>query len=75
MRIYEERETIRDINRFKLANQLVNERLGTDIDDSNRKTEIHETMNNVDNYSDYNEIRTNHTSTPETTWTSEGTLN
>ena len=28
---------------------------------------MHETMNNVDNYSDYNEIITNYTPTPETT--------
>ena len=51
-RIDDERAMIRDISQFKLANQLVNERLGTNIDDIPEKTEIHETMNNVDNYSD-----------------------
>ena len=34
---------------------------------------MHETMNNIDNYSDCNEIYANHTSTPETTTTSEDT--
>ena len=42
----------------------MNERLGTDIDDSTEKTEMHKTTNNVNNYSDY-EIYTNHAATPE----------
>ena len=50
----------------------MNERLGTDIDDSTEKTEMHETMNNVGNYRDYNKIYTNHTPTSELT-TSEDT--
>ena len=31
--IYDEKEIIRSISQFKLTNQLVNERLRTDIDD------------------------------------------
>ena len=50
--IYDEREIIRDISLFKFTNQLVNERLGTDIDDSSKKTEIHVTMSNIDNYTE-----------------------
>ena len=38
----------------------MNERLGIGIEDNFEKTEMHETMNNVDN-SDYNNIHTNHT--------------
>ena len=51
----------------------MNERLGTDIDDRTEKTEIHETMNNVDNYSDYNEICTKQTPTLETSTTNKDT--
>ena len=58
---------IRDISQFKLANQLVNERIGTDIDDSTEKTEMNETRNIIDNYGDYNEIHTNYTPTSEKT--------
>ena len=61
------------ICQFKLENHLVSERLGTDIYDSIEKTVMHETMNYVDNYSDYNEIRTNHTPTPEITSASQDT--
>ena len=50
----------------------MNKRLGTDIDDSIEKTVMHEIMNNVNNYCDYYEIRTNHTPIPETI-TSEDT--
>ena len=71
-RIYDERKIIRFISQFKLAILFVNERWGTDIDDSIEKTEMHETLNYADNNRDYNEIRTNHTPTPETT-TSENT--
>ena len=74
-RIYDEREIIRDISQFKLANQLVKEKVGTDIDYSTEKTEMNETRNNIDNYGDYNEIHTNYTPTPETTTTNEGTPN
>ncbi len=43
------------------------------MDDNSEKTKMHETMNNVDNYCDYNEISTNHTPTPETTKKSKDT--
>ena len=43
-RIYDGREIIRDISQFKVANQLMNERLWIDIDDSTGKTEMHETI-------------------------------
>jgi len=72
-RIYDEREITRDISHFKLANQLVNERLGTDTDNSTDRMEIQETKNNVDNYSDYDEICTNYTPTPEATTIIENT--
>ena len=51
----------------------MNERQGTDINDSTEKTEMYETMNNVDNYSDYNEIHTNNTPTRKTTTSSKDT--
>ena len=65
------RDIIRDISLFKLANRFVNERLGPEIDDRSEKTEMHKTMNNVDNYTDYNKLHTNHTQAPETSTTSE----
>ena len=52
----------------------MNERVGTDIDDSNENTEMTEARNDIDNCDDYNEKRTNCTPTPGTT-TNEGTPN
>ena len=53
----------------------MNERLGTDIDDSIEKTEINETRNNIDDYGNYNEIRTSYTPTAPTTASNAGTPN
>ena len=53
----------------------MNERVGTDINDSTKKTEMNETRNRIDNYGDYNEIRTNYTQTLETTTKNESAPN